>query len=109
MPALPAAEVQDLAMRLDGRRRDDEVDLAARVLVVLDDVAVRLDVERVEELPPPFRGEMLLEVRDRTEAGARRLPLRLTRLWHRGHDGPLSSRDRFCPGPRACWRRNGDR
>ena len=51
---------------------DDEVDLAARVLDVLDDVAVGLDVESVEELAPPLFGEMRLEVRDRTETRTRR-------------------------------------
>ena len=61
------AEVEDLAVRLHRRRRQDEVDLAPRVLDVLDDVAVGLDVERVEQLAPPLGGQVLLEVRDRSQ------------------------------------------
>ena len=71
MAALAAAQVEDLAVRLDGRGGDDEIDLAARVLGVLDDVAVGLHVERVEKLAPPFGRQMRLKVRDGTEAGAR--------------------------------------
>ena len=70
---------------------DDEVDLAARVLRVLDDVAVGLHVEGVEELAPPLGGKMRLEIRNRTEAGTRRRALGPLRLGRDCHDGRLSS------------------
>ena len=66
--ALAAAQVEDLAVRLDGGGGDDEIDLAPRVLAVLDDVAVGLDVERIEQFAPPLGGEMRLEIRDGSEA-----------------------------------------
>ena len=66
--SLAAAQVEDVAMGWTAARRDDEVDLAARVLDVLDDVAVGLDVEGVEKLAPPLGGEVRLEIRDGTEA-----------------------------------------
>src|SRR5690606_20320045 len=52
--ALAAAQVEDGAVRLDGGGRHDEVDLTPRVLDVLDDVAVGLDVEGIEKLAPPL-------------------------------------------------------
>ena len=91
VPALAAAQIEDVAVRLDRRRGDDEVDLAARVLDVLDDVAVGLDVEGVEELAPPLFGEVRLEIRDRTEAGTRCQALGTLRLGRHYHDGQLSS------------------
>ena len=71
VPALAAAQVEDVAVLLDLGRRYDEVDLAARVLAVLDDVAVGLHVEGVEELAPPLFREVRLEVRNRTETRTR--------------------------------------
>ena len=65
--ALAAAQVEDLAVRADGRRGENEVDLPAGVLDVLHDVAVGLHVEGVEEAAPPLWGQMGLEIRDRTE------------------------------------------
>src|SRR5690606_13025359 len=51
------------------------VDLAPRVLDVLDDVAVGLDVEGIEKLAPPFLRQVRLEIGDGTQAGAgRRAP-----------------------------------
>ncbi len=60
VPALAAAQIEDVAVRLDGRRGDDEVHLPAGVFQVLDDVAVGLHIEGVEELPPPLFGEVRL-------------------------------------------------
>ena len=48
----------------------EEIHLAARVLAVLDDVAVGLDVERIEQLAPPLRRQVLFEIGDRPEGGA---------------------------------------
>ena len=54
MTALSAAEVENVAVRLDGCSRDNEIDFAAGVLVVLDDVAVGLHIQSIEEFTPPF-------------------------------------------------------
>ncbi len=68
MAALAAAKIENLAVRLNGSGGGNEIHLAARVLIILDHVAVGLDVQRIEKLAPPFGGEMLLEIRDRPEA-----------------------------------------
>ena len=91
VPALAAAQVEDVAVLLDGRRVDDEVDLPARVLRVLDDVAVGLHVEGVEELPPPLFGQVRLEIGNRTEAGTRGQAFRTLRLGRHYHGGRTSS------------------
>ncbi len=109
--ALAAAQIEDLAVRLHGRGGEDEVDVAARVLDVLDDVAVGLDVERVEKLAPPLGGEMRLEVGYRTETGARRRALGPLRLGKGCHDGQMSSKGRalavgLCPRQPAIGRTN---
>src|SRR4029077_12692014 len=89
--ALAAAQVEDMAVRLDGGGRDDEVHLAARVLRVLDDIAVGLDVEGVEELAPPFLGKVRLQICDRTEARTRWQAPGALRLARHNHGGQLSS------------------
>ena len=91
VPALAAAQIEDVAVGLDRRRGDDEVDLAARVLDVLDDIAVGLHVQRVEELAPPLFGKMRLEIRDGTEAGARGQAPGTLGLARHHHGGLLSS------------------
>src|SRR6185503_15518421 len=101
VPALAAAQVEDVAVRLDGCGRDDEIHLAAGVLQVLDHVAVSLDVERVEELAPPLLGEVRLQVGDRAEARSRSQAPRTLRLGGSdNHVGQLSSRCRP-PRPRV--------
>ena len=67
MPALAAAQVEDVAVLLHLGRRYDEVDLATRVLAVLDDVAVGFHIEGIEELSPPLFWKVRLEVRNWTE------------------------------------------
>ena len=94
VPALAAAQVEDLAVGGHGRRGENEIDVAARVLHVLDDVAVGLDVERVEKFAPPLGGKMRLEVRNGTEARAWRRAPRALRLGNGCHDGRSSSKGR---------------
>ena len=71
VPALAAAQVENVAVLLDLGRRYDEIDLAARVLAVLDHVAVGLHIQGIEELTPPLFREVRLEVRNRAETGTR--------------------------------------
>ena len=94
VPALAAAQVQDVAVRLDSRRRDDEVHLAARVLQVLDHVAVGLDVEGVEELAPPLFREVRLQVGNRAEARSRGQASGALRL--RGSDNHVGQSSSRC-------------
>ncbi len=91
---LAAAQIEDLAVRLHGGGRHDEVDVAARVLHVLDDVAVGLDVERIEKLAPPLCGEMRLEIRHGTQTRTGARAPRALRLGNSCHDGRLSSKCR---------------
>src|SRR4030095_9695476 len=91
MPALAAAQIEDVAGRLDLGRRDDEVDLAPGVLDVLDDVAVGLHIEGVEELAPPLLGQVRLEIRNRPEARTRRQASGTPRLGRHYHGGQTSS------------------
>ena len=65
--ALSAAQVENGAVRLNGRCRHDEVDLAPRVLAVFDDVAVRLYVKSIEEFAPPFLWQVSFQIRNRTQ------------------------------------------
>src|SRR5690606_18820736 len=87
MTALPAAQVEDRAVRVDRGGRHDEVDLAPGVLDVLDDVAVGLHVEGIEELAPPLLREMRLEIGDGAQARAGRRAPRPLHLRSYCHDG----------------------
>ena len=107
VPALAAAQVQYAIAGLEPGAFDGEIDLALGVRFVLDDVAVGLEVERVEQALPPVGRQMPLEVRDRAE-GARphgrrfRRPLRARhfrrlcrrcawRTWCPRHETPLDA------------------
>src|SRR5262245_65202227 len=95
VPSLSAAKVEDVAIRLNGRPRSDEVYLAAGVLQVFDDIAVGLHVQGIEKLPPPFFGQVRLQIRNRAEArtgGRTPGSLRLRRHYHGGRPSSLSVR-----------------
>src|SRR5690606_24289118 len=87
MTALLAAQVEDRAVRVDRGGRHDEVVLAPGVLDVLDDVAVGLHVEGIEELAPPLLREMRLEIGDGAQARAGRRAPRPLHLRSYCHDG----------------------
>jgi hypothetical protein len=72
VPALAAAQVENVAMLLHLGSRNDEIDLATRVLEVLDDIAVGFHIEGIEELSPPLFWKVRLEVRNWTETRTRR-------------------------------------
>ena len=70
MAALAAAQIEDAVVPLEPDGADQEVDLLAGVPVVLDNVAIGFEIERVEQSAPPIRGQMALEIGYRTQ-GAR--------------------------------------
>ena len=70
MAALAAAQIEDAVVALEPDGADQQIDLLAGVAVVLDNVAVGFEIERVEQSAPPIRGQMTLEIGHRTQ-GAR--------------------------------------
>src|SRR5690606_118632 len=72
MSALAAADVQNAGLGRHARRLYDLVDLVRGIAVVLDDIAIGLEVERIENLAPPFGGEMRFKVGNWSQALARR-------------------------------------
>src|SRR5215469_15624151 len=62
MPALAAAQIEDAIIPLEPDAADQQIDFFGRIAVVLDDVAVGFEVERVKEGPPPVRRQMALEI-----------------------------------------------
>src|SRR5688572_32785045 len=63
MASLAAAQIEDTLVALDAGAADQQVDLLPGVAVVLDDVAVGFEVERVEQGAPPFGRQVAFEVR----------------------------------------------
>jgi len=73
---LTAAEVENAVVGLEPGAPHQQLDLLLGIAIVFDDVAVGLEVERVEERAPPVVRQMALEIGDRAE-GPRRRRLRL--------------------------------
>ncbi|KAF5045940.1 hypothetical protein DSECCO2_475990 [anaerobic digester metagenome] len=67
MPALAAAEVEDLLVGAEAQNPGDPVDLPPGDSLVVDDVAIGLQVEVIEDTPPPIGFYVLFKVRDRTD------------------------------------------
>jgi len=66
MSALAAAEIKDLIIGLEVQDPDDPVDLTRGDPGIFDNVAISLEVEVVEDTPPPRSGlYILLQIRDR--------------------------------------------
>src|SRR6185312_12389651 len=61
VPPLAAAQIEDAIVGLEAGAFHQQIDLLLSVAVVLDDIAVGLEVERVEERAPPFGGQVALE------------------------------------------------
>ena len=74
--ALAAAQVEDSIVALDSCGLDQQIDLFDGVLLPLNNVAIRLQVERVEKALPPVRRKMVFEVRHRPQGS-----------WDRGLNG----------------------
>jgi hypothetical protein len=55
MPALAAAQVENAEARFGPGAADQQVDFLPGIGVVLDDVAIGFEVERVEQRAPPLR------------------------------------------------------
>ena len=67
VPALAATEVEDLLVGPKVQNPGDPVDLSPGDPLVVDDVAVGLQVEVVKDAPPPVGFHMLFKVRDWTD------------------------------------------
>jgi hypothetical protein len=81
MPPLSAAQVENVVSRLDADGLYHQVDVAHGVLVVLDNIAIRFQIERVEQVSPPFLGKMAFQIGNRAK-GAREGGLALAgRRW----------------------------
>ena len=65
VPALAAAEVENPLVGLEVQDPNDPVDLPLGDAGVVDDVAIGLQVEAIEDAPPPVGLYVLLKVRDR--------------------------------------------
>ena len=68
---LAAAQIEDPVVGLQPGAAHQQVDLLLGVAVVLDDVAVGFEIERVEERAPPFGRQVALEVGDRAQRARR--------------------------------------
>jgi hypothetical protein len=62
MPPLSAAQVENAVVRLEAGRADENVDFLNGVLPILNDVAIGLEIDGVEQRPPPVGGEMPLQI-----------------------------------------------
>ena len=67
VPALAAAEIENLFMGLELQNPGDPVDLPLGDPGVVDDVAVGLQVKAIEDTPPPVGFYVVFKVRDRTD------------------------------------------
>src|SRR5204862_5545341 len=68
MPALAAAQIEQAIIALQPGAADQEIDFLLGIAVVLDDVAVGFEIERVEQRAPPLGGQMAFEVGNRSQA-----------------------------------------
>src|SRR5579884_1501293 len=90
MAALAAAQIEDAVVALKAGAADQQIDLVAGVAVVLDDVAVGFEVERVEQRAPPFRRQVAFEVRNRPQGAGTQAALSPGRLRSRRRLGSRS-------------------
>jgi hypothetical protein len=61
---LTAANIQVSVVGFEARRFQEPVDFVTRVGVVLDHVAVSLQIDRPEQTPPPIRRQMSFQIGD---------------------------------------------
>ena len=67
VPALSAAQVEDPIVRFEPDGANQKIDIARRAGAILDDVAVGLQVDGVEQCPPPIVGQVTFEIGNRTQ------------------------------------------
>src|SRR2546423_8877473 len=77
MAPLTAAQVENAVVALEPDAADQQVDFFGRVTIVLDDIAVGLEVERVEQGAPPVGRQVTFEIRNRTQCPRADAPVRL--------------------------------
>ena len=77
MAPLTAAQVENAVVALEPDAADQQVDFIGRVAVVLDDVAVGFEVERVEQGAPPVGRQVTFEIGDRAQRTGADAPVRL--------------------------------
>src|SRR5439155_22599306 len=58
VPSLTAAQIEDTVGAFETGTADQQIGLLVGVAVVLDDVAIGFEVERVEQRAPPFRWQV---------------------------------------------------
>jgi hypothetical protein len=54
VPALPAAQIENPVIGNKSRRGDQKIDIVGGIDIVLDDIAIRLEIKRVEQIAPPI-------------------------------------------------------
>ena len=62
MAALPAAQIEDSIIGLECGGPNQRVDFASRIAVILDDVAIGLEIDRVEQRPPPIGRQVPFQI-----------------------------------------------
>ncbi len=62
MPALAATQIEQAIVALKPGAADQEVDFLLGVAVVLDNIAIGFEIERIEQRTPPLRGQVPFEI-----------------------------------------------
>src|ERR1700731_2829910 len=86
MSALTAAQIEQAIVALKPGAADQEIDFLLSVAIVLDNIAVGFEIERVEQRTPPFGRQVAFEIGYRpqgTQAGPFLAPRRRRRIARR--------------------------
>ena len=67
VPSLTAAQIEDAIVAFETGATDQKIGLLLRVAIVLDDVAIGFEIERVEQRAPPFGWQVALEIGHRSQ------------------------------------------
>ena len=77
MAPLTAAQIENAVIALEPDAADQQVDFIGRVAIVLYDVAVGFEVERVEQRAPPVGRQVTFQIGDRAQRSGADAPVRL--------------------------------
>src|SRR5439155_3160857 len=72
VPSLTAAQVEDAVVAFETGTADQQIGLLLGIAVVLDDVAIGFEVERVEQRAPPFGWQVAFEIGHRSQCAQAR-------------------------------------